>query len=307
MIPYTQAKNVTLKEVSGGGTSLVYQSLIMKTLPSTLEYSVGDLLSFDGMEIYALYSDGTDIYMKDVSDIATPSVAEGTAITEDMSEISFTYTDGKTDSVSYTIEVIGLPQGYTKRNYIAENATTAFSLGICWNESYKVIIDIHLISATNNNGRTLLGAASSATVTATGSNTAYLRAHPNNWETLQIGGKDRDGSTIFYSNTFSTPTLNKRITLELDRINNKIRVNDTEVEPTANNLAIYTKVANQYVLIAPYINGSKNVRLYGALVYNINGELTHDFKPCLNPSGVVGLYDILGGNFVSNSSWNTSG
>lgn len=104
MIPYRQAKGITFNEVSSGGTSLTYQSLEMHKLPSTLEYNVGDLLSFEGMELFALYTDGTDIYMKDVSDIATPSVAEGTAITEDMSEISFTYTDkGTTQRTSYDI------------------------------------------------------------------------------------------------------------------------------------------------------------------------------------------------------------
>ena len=104
MIPYRQAKGITFNEVSGGGISLTYQSLEMHKLPSTLEYNVGDLLSFEGMELFALYTDGTDIYMKDVSDIATPSVAEGTAITEDMNEISFTYTDkGTTQRTSYDI------------------------------------------------------------------------------------------------------------------------------------------------------------------------------------------------------------
>ena len=139
MIPYTQAKGIIFKEISGSGTSLTYQSLEIHKLPSTLEYSVGDLLSFEGMELFALYTDGTDIYMKDVSDIATPSIAEGTAITEDMSEISFTYTDGKTDIVSYTIEVFtGYSWARSTDDKIVEAMTKAYNNEIDLSEYFNV-------------------------------------------------------------------------------------------------------------------------------------------------------------------------
>lgn len=111
MIPYRLGKTVTFKLIDeggggGGGADLEYQGLEMHHLPTKLEYDVGELLSFEGMELYALYLYNEETYMKDVSHDATASVPEGTAVTEDMTSITFTYTEqGLTYTVSYSIEV----------------------------------------------------------------------------------------------------------------------------------------------------------------------------------------------------------
>lgn len=108
MIPYRLGKTVTFKLIDegggGGGADLEYQGLQMHRLPTKLEYDVGELLSFEGMELYALYLYNEETYMKDVSHDATASVPEGTAVTEDMTSITFTYTDkGTTKETSYDI------------------------------------------------------------------------------------------------------------------------------------------------------------------------------------------------------------
>ena len=125
-------------KVGGGGSNLTFESLEMHKPPTITEYSIGENLSFDGMELYAIYTDGEINYMKDVSDIATPSIAEGTAVTEDMSEISFTYTDGKTDTASYTIDVFtGYSWARSTDDKIVEAMTKAYNNEIDLSEYFN--------------------------------------------------------------------------------------------------------------------------------------------------------------------------
>lgn len=158
MIPYRLGKTVTFKLIDegggGGGADLEYQGLVMHRLPTKLEYDVGELLSFEGMELYALYLYNEETYMKDVSDDATASIPEGTAVTKDMTSITFTYTEqGLTYTVSYSIDVFS---GYSwARNddaKIVEAMTKAYNSEIDISEYFHAG-DVREVELTD--GRTI--------------------------------------------------------------------------------------------------------------------------------------------------------
>ena len=301
MKPYYLSKGITFNEVSGGGTSLTYQSLEMHTLPSTLDYSVGDLLSFDGMEIFALYSDGTDTYMKDVTDIATPSIAEGTPITEDMSEITFTYTDGKTDSVSYEISVTSLPEGYTQKNYIEHSSSGFFAL-----ESYKLAKTDIIVADI---------AVPRVTASVSDYNEGIIAVFRSDNYSCVVGTYTWNLNNITARPTKSTTpsvTLNgleelkARCKLKIDMTGSEITVGTQENDISA----ISIPTANQYYLnIGEVINSRSwaNIQIYGIKIFNANEEVVANYIPCTNPSNTAGLYESVSKQFNSNSSWIISG
>lgn len=43
-----------------------------------------------------------------------------------------------------------------------------------------------------------------------------------------------------------------------------------------------------------------NATIYSCQIYD-NGTLVRDYVPCINPSGEVGLYDLVGGKFYGNA------
>lgn len=301
MIPYTQAKRVTLKEVSGG-TSLSYQSLIMKTLPSTLEYNVGDLLSFDGMELYGIYSDGTDTFMKDVTELATPSIAEGTEITENTpTTITFSYSDGATYTVSYEITVTALPEGYTQKNYIQHSSSGQLPL-----EAYKpkktdiIVADMEVPSIEGTSSGIQVG------IIAVFSYTSYSGA---------VGMYSYTGLTTLYARQNKTSTavalngldeLKARCKVKIDMTGNKITVG-TQVNDVT---AISIPTANQYYLLfGENISSSvwAKTKIYGIKIYNSNEELVSNYIPCLNPSNRAGLFETVSKTFKNSDYWSTAG
>lgn len=297
MIPYTQAKGIIFKEISGGGTSLIYQSLEMHKLPSTLEYSVGDLLSFEGMELYAIYTDGTDTYMKDVTDIATPSIAEGTPITEDMSEITFTYTDGKTDSVSYEISVTALPEGYTEKEYIQHSSSGTLNLPApILQNGYIVCFDMSIPSFQGGGG-----------------NLFNLQKQGNDYP-IQIRGLYSNSVLKLYAiGTKNTVTLNginellSRCIVELDHTNGRLTINDTDYDISTATSS--SDMKDTHILLSPVWSSQiwARINIYGIKMLNAENEIIANFIPCSNPSGTVGLYDTINKAFYSSYYWNVAG
>ena len=307
MIPYTQAKRLTFKEVSGGGTSLTYQSLIMKTLPSTLDYSVGDLLSFDGMELYGIYSDGTDTFMKDVTDLATSSIAEGTEITENTpTTITFSYSDGATYTASYEITVTALPEGYTQKNYICHSASGSLSLtDIKHQNGYSYKMDVAItgfqVSAGGNFFRLYKDGSNYIDV--------YGEGNLSTYKLKDILLRRYNRGSLDKGATITDDTLQQKGTFVLDTGNGIVKINgvDTDISTMTTGFDL----TNAYLIFGYPASGySKNwavVQLYGIKVYDSNNVLVANLTPCTNSSNTAGLYDTVGKKFYYSSEWRTTG
>ena len=53
-------------------------------------------------------------------------------------------------------------------------------------------------------------------------------------------------------------------------------------------------------------NFAKAIRVYALKMWDADGRLILDFVPCIDPSGVVGMYDVAGGEFYKNVNTSTN-
>ena len=53
-------------------------------------------------------------------------------------------------------------------------------------------------------------------------------------------------------------------------------------------------------------NFAKATRVYALKMWDADGRLILDFVPCIDPSGVAGMYDVVGGAFYKNENSSTN-
>ena len=53
-------------------------------------------------------------------------------------------------------------------------------------------------------------------------------------------------------------------------------------------------------------NFAKAIRVYALKMWDADGRLILDFVPCIDPSGVAGMYDVVGGAFYKNENSSTN-
>lgn len=51
---------------------------------------------------------------------------------------------------------------------------------------------------------------------------------------------------------------------------------------------------------------AKTTKVYSVKMWGSDGNLVLDFVPCVDPSGTIGMYDVIGGQFYGNSNTSTS-
>lgn len=51
---------------------------------------------------------------------------------------------------------------------------------------------------------------------------------------------------------------------------------------------------------------AKATKVYSLKMWGTSGNLLLDFVPCIDPSGAIGMYDVVGGNFYGNSNTSTN-
>lgn len=51
---------------------------------------------------------------------------------------------------------------------------------------------------------------------------------------------------------------------------------------------------------------AKETKVYSVKMWDAGGEMLLDFIPCIDPSGAIGMYDVVGGKFYGNSNTSTS-
>jgi len=303
MIPYRQAKKLTFQEV--GGTDLTYQGIFIKTMPDTIEYSIGELLSFDGLEIYATYQ-GDDIYYKDVTDSVTPSVAEGTPVTADMSVITFTY---QGDTVSYQIEVKSLPEGFTEKLYIKHTASGELKLtDMSYQDGYVYHFDIAVPGASN--------ATSSMfeIYSVVGRNNARIRLDSlfntsrTKFQNVRVLGS-KDGTTV---GSVQIPTEEpiSRCMMIFDAKNGTLSINGTVSDISAATAVLQQLEFDGASSRVGAIIGTQTyynyMEVYGIKVYS-DGTLIHDYIPCTNNNNVPGLYNSKTRQFIYSTAWDVAG
>ena len=184
---------------------------------------------------------------------------------------------------------LALPTGYTKLSYIQSSGTQWTDTGFKPTGATKVVIDFQMVSqgsAQQGVFGSRPGASGRFTV-FTGDSTGALQVDYGTYGTLATE-----------TNTISGLNLNNRNTIE---VNNSLIINGNTVKTVS--AVSFTSTYNLF-LFANNNAGTAQLpgamKLYSCQIYD-NGTLVRDFVPCINASGEVGLYDLVGKQFYGNA------
>ena len=185
---------------------------------------------------------------------------------------------------------MGLPSGYTQYEYIESSGTQYIDTGFKPNQDTRVVADFELTSSYSSI-RGIFGVRDT--------NSASAPKMFVFWNS---------GSSAFRSDYFGT---NRPVSISpiLDRYvvdkNKNVTTIGTE---SIRNSASSGQCTNDLFIFCVNAAGSANYfapcRLWSCQVYD-NGTLIRDYIPCSNPSGEVGLYDQVNGEFYGNAGTGT--
>lgn len=186
------------------------------------------------------------------------------------------------------MQVARLPDGYTELTYIQSSGTQYIDTGFKPNQDTRIVGDMQFLNNTSGNPASLFGYRQSQ------STQRYEFFQYNNL--LYSPYNTSAGSTI-------SMTTNK---MSIDKNKGTTLVNGSALSTIT--YANFQCAGNMY-LFALNNNGSVanvngNKRIYSCQIYD-NGTLKRNFVPCKNPSGVVGMYDIVNNAFYQNSGTGT--
>lgn len=190
---------------------------------------------------------------------------------------------------THTAPKQGLPAGYTKMAYIQSSGTQYIDTGFKPTGATKVVCDFQMVNqGTEQQGvfGSRPGASGRFTV-FTGSSTSDLQVDYGTEQTLASVG-----SSISGLNT------NNRTAIE---VSNSLVVNETTIKTVSS--VSFTSAYNLF-LFANNNSGTAQLpgtmKLYSCQIYD-NDTLVRDYVPCINASGEVGLYDLVGKLFYGNA------
>lgn len=181
-----------------------------------------------------------------------------------------------------------LPDGYTELTYIQSSGTQYIDTGFKPNQDTRIVGDMQFLNNTSGDPASLFGYRKS---------TSAQRYEFFQYNSLLYSPYNTSaGSTI-------SMTTNK---ISIDKNKGTTLVNGSALSTIT--YANFQCSGNMY-LFALNNNGSVanvngNKRIYSCQIYD-NGTLTRNFVPCKNPSGVVGMYDMVNNVFYQNSGTGT--
>lgn len=177
-----------------------------------------------------------------------------------------------------------LPEGYMELSWIESTGTQYIDTGFKPNQDTKVVVDGMWTSNTNAN-RTLFGTRTSST-----SKSYYLM-----FVGSTSGTRSAYNASYRYEWTVDPTT---RRTIVKDK-------NTTTIDGTSHSWT-YAEFQCDYNMVLFALNEMDTIkwysyaRIYSCQIYD-NGTLVRDYIPCINPSGEVGLYDLVTAAFFGNS------
>lgn len=190
-------------------------------------------------------------------------------------------------SVYINSEVPKLPEGFTRLQYIQSSGTQYVDTGFTPDSNTKVVMDAQSVGInTADTVQAFFGARSGSS----------FRFYAGWHRTSNL-------YYIFYNNTSATAAstqLTDRLVVQMDK-------NVLTVGPTINVSVAYANFAcsNNMYLFAMNMDGAVDlfsvIRVYACKIYD-NGTLVRDYVPCLDASGVAGLYDFVNGVFYADAA-----
>ncbi len=178
-----------------------------------------------------------------------------------------------------------LPDGYTQVEYIESSGTQYIDTGFKPKYSSRVVMDV---SGVGTASQFLFGARNAASSTAAQQFNVY-----------------RNSATAVRSDYFGSNKTASVADASVRTVVDKNGNVTTMYGQTITNTAVSSGTSdyNLYLLALNNIGTANNfcaAKLYSCQIYD-NGTLVRDYIPCINASGVVGLYDLVNGVFYQNA------
>ena len=187
---------------------------------------------------------------------------------------------------THTAPVKGLPSGFTRLAYIQSSGTQYINTGFKPNQNTRVVVEMQLTDSALEQTPFLARTASKE-------NSFGIFLQSTGWAV--------DYGTLRL-NFSSKITATERLSLDFDKT--KVTMNGERLTFSAQE---FLAPVNLF-LFARNTNGALNyyaiAKLYFCRIYD-NGTLARDFIPCINASGEVGLYDLVGKQFYGNDGAGT--
>jgi hypothetical protein len=179
---------------------------------------------------------------------------------------------------------VALPSGYTKLAYIQSTGTQWVDTGFKPNQNTRVKMDCNVIGF-NSSDAFLFGAR-----IASGDTAFCLAADDANTRWFALYGNAVQNPTGTCTGKHSIDFNQNVLTLDGK---NFTFAKTTSQSPY--NLLLFATITNGNV-----DSQRGQMAVYSCQIYD-NGTLVRDFLPCINPSGAVGLYDLVGRKFYGNA------
>lgn len=188
-----------------------------------------------------------------------------------------------------TFEKVNLPDGYTQVEYIQSNGEQYINTGLKPNNKYRVIMDFQLTSVSGwaclFGSSDTVGNVNSYALWYTGAAFAYYFGTNSN--TTFPTTIDNFGEHHFESNGNTATIDGSTVTV----------TNAT----FSGSQPLYLFAVNYGGTAQHFASG----KWKPCKIYNENGTLVRHYIPCINPSGMVGLYDLVDGVFDGNAGTGT--
>lgn len=173
-----------------------------------------------------------------------------------------------------------LPEGYTQLNYIQSTGTQYIDTGIKPNQNTKIEADIKVTNTSCH----VFGARNSYLSKAFA---LYWRS--NSDLAVQVANSTFNGGTFDTSTRHMVAMTATELRID-GATTATYNTSDFQCEQNAWLMSCYSSSASEYA----------QGQLFSAKIYD-GKSLIRQFIPCKNPSGIVGLYDLVGGQFYGNS------
>lgn len=175
-----------------------------------------------------------------------------------------------------------LPDGYTQLEYIQSNGGAHYiDTGFKPNQNTGIIAKFQLLSSTGN--QTPIFSRTSRNVASFG---VFLDSN-SKWIA--------DYGTLRYTNSSigAQTLINLNFDKNVVKFNNDSYTFDAQTFQGSSNLTIFGMKTGGTVA------NNARMNFYSCEIYD-NGTLIRSFIPCKNPSGTIGLYDIVNSKFYTN-------
>lgn len=207
-------------------------------------------------------------------------------------DYAFDVTKDRDLTAVFNVKTSRLPSGYTEVEYIQTDRACGIDTGMQPDTGYdRVVMDIEPTEIS------LTGEEDFCGMVAYGSSKyLYCSLWRNRYNQI---------CSRVLTNTIVTSNITLgfgRAVIDMNLQTKRISVGDEFY--TSNHASGTAKLNNNLFLFVPGTPSSSwasvPARLYSAKIYH-NGVLKRDFVPCVNRSGVAGLYDLVESNFHQNS------